>query len=426
MSKLINSAQNAAVFFKQGGIMDRKGINRQVLKANNDKKMLELIYKKAPITRSEVANQLNLTLPAITARAGELLNEGVLIEKLPDETAEKKLGRKAQYLAINPQSGYTVGVELGPYLTTVCIVDICGKVISEKEYPKMCEDYEKMIGLVASYISDIIDSVPKKKRKIYGVGIGVPGFVHNAQGIIRNSVWTEWVQKPIVEDLSKATGLSVAVDNNVRVRLVREDLLSREHRPGTFLYYFISYGIGCSMMINHETRFGISSGACEIGHMIIGFDPDEEKINQKELEDIGSEKAILAQIREAATKGQCAVLRKNADMNDLSMKDILVAQKAGDPDVIRIMDNACRSLGVGLANMVNFISPRLVIVDGYIMKNEENRIKLEEALDEYLFGLTRDEVRLEFPAFNRFSGALGAAALAIKRFFLDDAGLQQK
>ena len=91
-----------------------------------------------------------------------------------------------------------------------------------------------------------------------------------------------------------------------------------------------------------------------------------------------------------------------------------------DPEIQKIMFSAISYLGVGLANIVNFISPKLILVEGYIMNNENNRRILQETMSENLFGLNTEEVKMEFIPFNKFSGSRGAGVLALKKYLIEN------
>lgn len=395
--------------------MRGNGYNLSIVKEENDERILEIIFKQAPVKRGDVARQLGLALPTITGRVSDLLERKILLEDGASAQV-KEIGRKPQYLRINPEAGYAVGIELGPYITALCITDACGSVIDQAEYPRMCEDYDEMLDTTAGYVRQLLKNHRIAKNRVMGVGIGIPGFVRSTEGVVRDSFRKAWTQKPIAEDLTKKIGIKVIIDNNVRARITREELLARTHRPGNFLYYFISYGIAGSLMINHDVYSGLTAGAGEVGHMIILHDNVHTKDH---LEDVASEAAILRTCRKAVKEGRAACLHAFADdLNKLSMKDILEAQNEGDPDIVQIMQDAVTYLGIGLANIVNFISPKLVIVDGYIMKNDANKKLLQKVLQDNLFGLNAEEVQVEFIPFDKFSGALGGAALVIKYIFL--------
>ena len=80
----------------------------------------------------------------------------------------------------------------------------------------------------------------------------------------------------------------------------------------------------------------------------------------------------------------------------------------------------CYLLGIGLANIINFMNPPLVIIDGRIFQNEQNKKKLLEITHNNLLLLDMEEVDIEFVPFNKFRAAKGAAALAIKKIILQE------
>ncbi len=83
------------------------------------------------------------------------------------------------------------------------------------------------------------------------------------------------------------------------------------------------------------------------------------------------------------------------------------------------MEKAVEYLGLEVANIFNFISPSLVVVDGYIFQLEENRRRLQETVQGNLYGLMARETNIEFLPYDRLTGALGAAAFVVRRCLLD-------
>ena len=66
------------------------------------------------------------------------------------------------------------------------------------------------------------------------------------------------------------------------------------------------------------------------------------------------------------------------------------------------------------------MNPPLVIMDGCILQNEVNQKRLIEVTRNNLFSLDVAEVNIEFVSFNKFRAAKGAAALAIRKFVLQE------
>ena len=105
--------------------------------------------------------------------------------------------------------------------------------------------------------------------------------------------------------------------------------------------------------------------------------------------------------------------------NAQTIAEIMNAAGQGDADVKHIIAESMEYLGVGLANVVNFINPKLVLVEGYVMGADENRETLQKTVYENLFGLNSSEVKIEFIPFNKFSGSRGAGMLALKKFLIE-------
>ena len=59
-------------------------------------------------------------------------------------------------------------------------------------------------------------------------------------------------------------------------------------------------------------------------------------------------------------------------------------------------------------------------MDGRIFQNEQNKKRLLEVTHNNLLLLDMEEVDIEFVPFNKFRAARGAAALAIKKFVLQE------
>ena len=108
------------------------------------------------------------------------------------------------------------------------------------------------------------------------------------------------------------------------------------------------------------------------------------------------------------------------DPHELTTGDILEAEKAGDKEVCRIMDDAMVNLGIALANAINILSPPLVLVDGYVMKVQRNVDTFMASVQDNLFGVGINEVDIRFVEFNKFRTAYGAAAKAIRIFVLKE------
>ena len=402
----------------------KKGRSLPEVRRRNRICIKERIYRKAPITRTEVAQELGLTLPTITTSVAQMLEEGLLLEEpMSDEAYQSGAGgRRPLLLRFNPDAGYAVGLELGPYETSILLTDLVGQPVAQQIFPQASDDYGQMLENLSEHLNPFLSRVPREK--LLGIGLGTPGFVSREDGTIRASFRSSWNGRNIADDLQKRTGLPVLADNNVRMRAQGQEMFHGDSLPDLFAYFFISKGVACPLMIGGNILSGSTSGAGEIGHMVIQPDgPICPTCGRRGcLESLTGETAIRRECATLMKFGRAPVLRAMTEgEQEPDIKTILRAQEAGDEDVREVMEKAVGYLGMALANVVNLISPAQVLVDGYIMQLSENREWLLTAARRHFYGLNAREVQIRFLPFDHYSGALGAAGTVIEQFCLESA-----
>lgn len=402
--------------------MTTRGANLPRVKKQNESLIKEVIYKYGPISRIEISEMLSLTPPTITTNISAMVEQGLVRECIAVESEEAhSLGRRPVKLNFVEDAFFVAGVEINPYQTAICVVDLRGNIKARMKYPPVELEYKKEMDLLAEKIMETVAESGIDQNRLLGVGLGIPGFVDKKTGVVRKSTLRSWSNQNIAKDLSARLKLPVLLENNARARAVKEEMFSDRKRPDTFAYYLISYGIACPLYINKSFVSGEQQGAGEAGHMVAVLNgPKCETCgNEGCLEEVASERAIVKMVKRAVESGQKSMIMDIAgSIGEITVKDILAAQERGDDLAAEVIGQAIMYLGAMLANVINLINPPLVLVDGYIMKLEENRRQLLENTKKHIFGLYDEEVDIEFVDFDQFTGALGAAALAIKTFFI--------
>lgn len=406
--------------------MAQTGTNQEYLKSRNTESVKEVIYKYGPISRSEVAKMLRLTPPTITTNVANLMRQGLVREcdAAEDErTSEHTLGRKRVMVEFVPDACYAIGVVRNYFGVQICLVDLRGSTVCEQQYPDSIDDYDAAMDALAADIEDVLQKSGVPRGKVVGIGIGLPGFVDGHMGLLRYGTISKWSNKFVAKDLARRTGFPCRVENNARCCAIGEELFSKTPRPETFAYFLIARGLACPLVIRNRLHAGEMAGAGEIGHVVVDrFGPVCPTCgNRGCLEGIASELAIRNRCIEVMQAGIPTLLAQVCkDPADPQIEEILQVQQSKDPVVCSIMENAISYLGITLANIINFVNPPLVIVDGHIMQNKANQELLLDVTRKNLFSLNVEEVNIEFVPLDRFRAAKGAAALAIKKFVLQE------
>ena len=394
-----------------------QGANPSRVKAGNQAAILKTIYI-GPIKRSEVARRLGLTLPTITTNINSMMARGIVRETGSERSITHFAGRKAHLVDIVPESRHFAGVEIQGMRRTVCLLDYRGKVLYQKEHTGEEREYGKNIALTCGMVDRALSACGLRPEDIAGIGVCLPGLVDTQQGVLEVRPSYSWTHKNIRADMASRMNYPgpIYVENNACARAYGAQLFRREDLGDaqTFAYLFLNQGIACPLVLNTAIDFGSVVGAGEVGHMVMV--PNGEPCscgNRGCLEAYASDTAVLRSCAQAIARGEALVLRRLRGEGPLSMEQVLAAQEAGEEAVARIVGQAVHILGVAVANINNFACPSLMLIEGRLFSRPENWEHLLEVVRLNLCGVIRRGTRFLFVEPDPFSGAAGAAAMAI-------------
>lgn len=395
-----------------------QGANPSRVKAGNQAAILKTIYLCGPIKRSEVARRLGLTLPTITTNINSMMARGIVRETGSERSITHFAGRKAHLVDIVPESRHFAGVEIQGMRRTVCLLDYRGKVLYQKEHTGEEREYGKNIALTCGMVDRALSACGLRPEDIAGIGVCLPGLVDTQQGVLEVRPSYSWTRKNIRADMASRMNYPgpIYVENNACARAYGAQLFRREDLGDaqTFAYLFLNQGIACPLVLNTAIDFGSVVGAGEVGHMVMV--PNGEPCscgNRGCLEAYASDTAVLRSCAQAIERGEAPILRRLRGEGPLSMEQVLAAQEAGEEAVAQIVGQAVRILGVAVANINNFACPSLMLIEGRLFSRPENWEHLLEVVRLNLCGVIRRGTRFLFVEPDPFSGAAGAAAMAI-------------
>ena len=331
-----------------------------------------------------------------------MIHQGIICE-LPQnkDTSSHNVGRKPINIDFVLTSRLALGVSMGREKTHYCLTDLRGGILAQGSCAVMPDSYDEMRDQLGQLLLQLRSQYASDWDNLVGIGITVPGLVDTSAGVIKNlgSERLDWCDKPLAEDVSRAIGLPVCLENNVRGRtkalpLFRPHLV-RDY--DNFAFCHVSWGIACPVML--------PSGAMtvgEIGHTII--DPAGPQIKNcgmpGSLESYSSVRAILERCRQALRRQEAPVLASICnDPSRLTLEHILEAQGLQDPAVCTIVNLAMWYVGISLANIANLLDPHLLFLSGPMFRRKESafQIGLTATPDKRNFAYFNQNVVSEYP-----------------------------
>ena len=399
--------------------MNEKGSNHQLLKQNNYNLIKKYIYRNSPISRVEIAHQLGLTTPTITGMVNPMIGSGLLRETAAPAEESKGAGRPRVMLEFVPESHYICGIDTGPYRTNYILTDLLGNTVAVRHTDQPLDDYSITLERFAREIPEFIAEAGISKEKVLGVGICLPGMIDGSADKIYDIFHEDWTGHSISTELGERIGLKVEVENNVRARAISAELFDRIVKAEPFAYFFVSYGVACQMIIDGKVLYGQSAAAGEIGHTVVQRNGPVCPTcgNRGCLEALTGERAILQQCRDImATQSPTLLKELCPDPRALTMDQVLQAQEMGDKEIGQVIDDAIEYLGIALANTINLISPRAVVLEGRILSTPKNQERMKQIVEQYMFRIHAGFIEFSFLPHDPDRGARAAAAVVVKEF----------
>ena len=403
--------------------MTEKGSNHLLLRRNNYHLIKKYIYQHSPISRVEVAKELGLTTPTITGAVSRLISRGLLQETNTAAPEEGKTAGRPRVMLEFVPTAYTIcGVDVSPYWINLVLTDLQGTVLFRRHTEYKLDEYSRTLEVLHREISDFLAVSGIGTDHLLGIGICLPGLIDGSAGRVYTTFQRGWNDHDLSRELGQLLGLKVVVENNVRARMIHADLVCRSVTTDPFAYFFVSNGVACQMIIDGKVLYGQSAAAGEIGHTVVqrGGPVCPTCGNRGCLEALAGERAVLQRCRQVMQEDPSTVLWQLCEKpEDLTMNRVLEAQSMGDEKVNLVMEDVLDYLGIALANTINTISPRAVMLDGHILDSARNQQMLLRSVRRNMFRVHMDQTQFTFVPYSPDRGARGAAAVVVRECLLN-------
>ncbi|MFI6504649.1 ROK family protein [Nonomuraea typhae] len=356
--------------------------------------ILALLGTVGPLSRTEIARELDLSPASVTQLTRELMGSGMVAEL---DLKPSRGGRPAQRLGLIGSAGRALGVKVTADHLVIVDVRLDGEVLGswERPFAPSAPDSLEALGDAVASVVDAIDDAPP----LLGVGVGVPGSVEDQAVGTVNAPTLGWQAMPVGERLRRRLDLPVLVENDVNALAAAERLYGRGRTHRDFLVLTIGRGVGAAVVTDGRVYRGARGGAGEFGHFPVA--PDGPVCG------CGSAGCLEAYV---GTAGLAAAARAKG-----------VALPDGGAAAREVFAEAAAILGRATAGLVNVVDPEVVVVLGEGTAQWAHWSEsFHAALRAHLLPGRRD-IAVEVESWDDTSWAQGAAALVLATPF-DAAG----
>jgi predicted NBD/HSP70 family sugar kinase len=326
----------------------------------NRSAVLDLIREQSPIARSEIARQLNMSIPTVMRVIDDLFADD-LVRWSGDSQVSG--GRPRSLLEFNGHAYAIIGLDLGGVQLYGTLADLCGCIQDDICIPLESADPQASLEQVCGLVEDLLSRPRPPGQIVRGIGVGAPGVTLSDQGIVTWAPSLGWRDLPLRDILRQRFGLPVVVENDVNLAALGEYGFGAARGASSAVCIAIGTGIGSGIVIDGKIYRGYRQSAGEVGYLppaVAYLGRTYESFGA--LEGIASATGIRQRARQALENR-----RGQVQSTDPSTEDVFAAACQGESWAQQLLDETVDYLSLAVAAVSAILDPQVIVLGGAIL-----------------------------------------------------------
>ena len=268
--------------------------------------------------------------------------------------------------------------------------------------------------VIIGVVEEMIRESGIDPKELNAIASCAPGVIDQERGVVLFTPNLPWRNYDIRSSMEKKFGIPFYIGNDVNLGVLGEYKYGVARGYKNVVGFFVGTGMGGGLILNGELYTGNQFKGAEYGHMIL--DPEGPLCNCGQrgcLEAFSSKQGMSAYIRQQVSRGRESMMADAVSEGVFRSKALKKALAAKDPVAMEAVDRACHYLAIATGNMINTISPDLVIYGGGIIEAMGDLFlsKILAEVDRYCMTAIRPTVDIKNAALGDDSVIYGALAL---------------
>ena len=270
-----------------------------------------------------------------------------------------------------------IGIDLGGTKTEAIALDGTGKELRRKRVDTPRGDYPATLLT----IGDLVRQIEAELGEPGTVGVGIPGTVVRATGLVKNANSTWLNGRPLEQDLAELLGRDVRCANDANCFAISEASDGAARDAGVVFGAILGTGCGAGLVFHNKLHNGPNGIAGEWGHIPLPW-PTPAEIPGPSCY-CGHSGCLETWISGTGFERDY----ERATGVRVTGREIVNAMRSGAPEArdafARLQDRLAR----GLAAVINVLDPDVVVLGGGLSNIEEFYSgELESSIAGYTFG----------------------------------------
>jgi fructokinase len=297
---------------------------------------------------------------------------------------------------------FRIGIDLGGTKIEGILLDAAGRAVARQRIGTPRGDYAASLEAIAALVQALDGAAEGAGRA--SVGVGIPGAISPATGLVKNANSTWLIGRPLDRDLAERLGRPVRLANDANCFAVSEAVDGAGAGAHLVFGVILGTGVGGGIAIDGRPLLGANAIAGEWGHNPLPAPtPDELPGPGCYCGRRGCIETFLSGPGlEAQHQARTGIL--------LAAAEIAAAAEAGDGEAEATLRAYEERLARALGHVINLIDPDVIVLGGGLSRLERLYRAVPFAWGRHVFS-DRVDTRLLPPRHGDASGVRGAAWL---------------
>ena len=369
-----------------------------LLRALNERTVLDAVRESGPISRAEVARQTGISRPTVSLVLRSLLEDG-LVRETALEPGEPHYG--AVYYEAHPEAALVLGIDFGAGAVRTALCDLSGEVRAREEI-RSRGSVEERVDTLASTVRSLLRTSKLPADLLENAVVALPAVVSPADGRVSSADLPGLGPGDLRERLERALRVPVALENDVNLAAVAEQRRGVAAGIADFAFLLVGAGLGAAVVVDWKLHRGHNGAAGELDAVRNGRDDEVDPCA-----------AAISEYAATLVAEEPTVLEAPYEV-----RDVFAAARSGDPTAAAVVDETARRIALHVLPLAATLDLPLVVLGGSVGANAE----LVDLVRSFLDGwLPSPAPRIEVSALGEaavLEGALAAGVdTALERVF---------
>ena len=254
----------------------------------------------------------------------------------------------------NKKPALRIGIDLGGTKTEIIALSLGGDELLRERVDTVKGDYSQTL----STIDKLVKHVEQTLKQSGSVGVGTPGAVSPATGLLKNSNSTWLNGKPLLQDLEQTLKRPLRIANDANCFTLSEAIDGAAKEFNVVFGVIIGTGTGGGIAVNKHILVGPNAIAGEWGHNAIPW-PDASEMPGPTCY-CGKKGCI-----ETFISGP-GMTRDHSQLTGFNLSAMEIVDKAfqGEFDAVATVKRYENRLAKALAGVINIIDPDAIVLGG--------------------------------------------------------------